>query len=1230
MPHPIFDITADSIAPLDEREFVDLCNRLLQAEGAIHGMKPDEVGTSLRVKDPDGGVDARTENAPTSSRWLPSGLTVWQCKSGKSAEPKDLKKEFKKPGVQAALKAGGSYVVLLGEDLTDKKRQSRVKALKECCDEQNLTHDRCRIFDASHIAQWVSEYPVLTFWQGFQRPSPSDWMRWEELASQKRFSVAFQSDPQRDDIIESIRTAISAPATTTIHHRIEGLAGFGKTRLSLEILRSQGLSERTMYAGQDRDIPQGFWTWMRNSPASIMLVVDECSRETSENLAQQAETCDGRVRLVTIGLSQQVNSLTQPNTFQLGKLEREAMLAVIQTVAPQLSQEARDVIVEVSSGYVKLAVGLAKAIQTHPTAPLRDLAGFPDVNELIEKFLVPDPINRRVMKAIALLPQIGWDDDLAGEGECVTNFLNLDWQDARSRVRDLTRTGYVAKSGRYRYITPHLLAVWLAGEVWDDQRAKMLSLLPRLPTLSSRRGLIERLRDLGEDPHAREVAESLLGGRGLFPDIDALNDNERAQIFGLLTEAAPQAGMVALNRLLGHLSHDGLLNFSKGRRQVVWTLEKLAWLPETFSDAAHLVLALAEAENEHWANNASGLWPALFGTYLGGTAVPALERQVLIREALESGSETRAKLAVRAISSVLNAHEVRSHSGDKPGGRIVPPEWHPDTWETAAAVKRAGLILLDSALESPFDSVKEAARKLLLDMGRQLVRQELTEETLIRWQRVDLTTYEQRREMQNRIGDVLEFDGDFLTPQQKSELEKFAASLKDDSFGERLRYCVAGRTRREAWELLKNKNNDHDEIAIEADRLAEESMTSPELLSSEIDYLASLNNFMLFPFAARLGQADEDWFWWPKIESHVQQGEAQEFAAAYLFGQVKAGRGERREEILDDWMKQGQPLATALLRVTQQNPDGITDEVVQRFIDLLKAGWVKPSQVGQPLGDGKATSSLSTHTFRELIDVMQQTASVQESSVEMSVTLSWIYDRLASHPQEQESLSPLVWKVFEAPDIDFEELSYSVLKDGVLEPWVLQQPRRMARAVLVQLGKGTVSHRGEHVAMETLKSALQIDSTGVWEEVAEKLSAPHKESLQLMWNLRGHLGSWIEAEVLLDWAKEHKNDERAPLLVADMAPVNGDPLHPLARGLIIEFGSDSKAASSLYSTFCSGSWIGPMSNYLEGNARAARVWLSDEHPNVRAWAQKLVRSLEAQIQDARLREEEEQLLMGNR
>ena len=55
------------------------------------------------------------------------------------------------------------------------------------------------------------------------------------------------------------------------------------------------------------------------------------------------------------------------------------------------------------------------------------------------------------------------------------------------------------------------------------------------------------------------------------------------------------------------------------RRRLVETLEKIAFHNDTFSDGARILLQLAVAENETWANNATGQFKELFPIVLGGT-----------------------------------------------------------------------------------------------------------------------------------------------------------------------------------------------------------------------------------------------------------------------------------------------------------------------------------------------------------------------------------------------------------------------------------------------------------------------------------------------------------------------------------------------------------------------------------------------------------------------------------
>ena len=73
-----------------------------------------------------------------------------------------------------------------------------------------------------------------------------------------------------------------------------------------------------------------------------------------------------------------------------------------------------------------------------------------------------------------------------------------------------------------------------------------------------------------------------------------------------------------------------MLRFEDGRRDVIWTLEGTALYPDLFKQSARLLLKLADAENETWSNNATGVFTGLFSLgysnfFSGGWSGPSSE-----------------------------------------------------------------------------------------------------------------------------------------------------------------------------------------------------------------------------------------------------------------------------------------------------------------------------------------------------------------------------------------------------------------------------------------------------------------------------------------------------------------------------------------------------------------------------------------------------------------------------
>jgi hypothetical protein len=1203
----IYEIGPDEVSRLDQLAFVDAVNHLVRAEASRSGIPTSGIHTNLRVNESDAGIDARVL-APSShrSQWIPLGTSAWQMKSG-NVYPGELRKEFNKPGVQKVVKHGGTYCVAIGVDYGDKLLQRREEVLQQCFHKLGLD-PRYRLYTASDLAAWGSEMLGIVLLPHFNHPV-GELTRWEKWSQDPKHALSFEADHQREQIVQEIRR-VEAGGTDLIHIRLEGQSGVGKTRLALEAFRGTDISERVSYASSPDDVYLPLFSWLEANPThDLILVVDECDKGTADRLHGKALRCRGRILLVTIGPGrppEYTRSLPE-GVFVLEKMGEAQIKSIVTDISSALHPQAIDFIARASSGFVKLATALARAILKDPSlVSAADLARAYDVDYLLNT-LIPGNVSRKVMKALALLSHVGWEREVALEGQVVTEFIGVPWSEAQDVASDMMRQGYIAKQGRYRYVTPHLLAVWLALEVWEARGEEVLGVAPKLPTPASRRALLERLADLGEAEVAYRVVEALLSEDGLFPDVNALDDEARADVFGTLCESAPQVGLRALERLLSHLPRDRLLTFQRGRRSTVWALERLAWHPETFFGAARVLLKLAEAENEPYANNATGIWASLFQTHLGGTAVSALERHQLLREALESDSSELRMLGLLGIQSALSTREIRDGEGEHQRGRIVPSEWRPRTLEEEYKVRRSALDLLDTSLADADSEVVAKAREILIQSSRGLILRGLADDVLARLKALPLRDEAEQHQMWELLQQILTWEGNALSVEQRKQIEQWAGTLMGESFHDRLRRW-AGQVSTLDYKKLMDHGRRPEDIAVE---LAEEGFRQPDLLHQELDWLNSSDAKYFHVFGRQLGELDSEHTWLPELAARARTGNAG-LLSAYLRGRADAGDKEWVQRLLDEWAESNQDMAFATFDATWRNEPG--EHAALRLVHLVDKGWISPVQLGQlPLGGWP--KALPPDIFRQLLGRLVQDDSPAATEGGLTMLLQW----LDGHPGQHAQVSQQAWALLERSFALSEQGMVSFCWENVAERYVSEAPRRIARAVLRIYEETDTVRLASDARLKVLRKALFADPKAVWPEIGEFLLRGDEPALRL----RLSLEDWgIEAAGstnLLEWAAHHK--PRGPRILARLAT----PMLALARGLLIHFGDDEVVGSSLAAKFLSGFWQGSQSAWLEGKLARAQGWVEDDHSAVRKWAGELVADLEQDIKRARQTEEEEYL-----
>ena len=170
-------------------------------------------------------------------------------------------------------------------------------------------------------------------------------------------------------------------------------------------------------------------------------------------------------------------------------------------------------VADVASGFPKLAVRLAEELARSARPRSSTPRSPPDVEEILLRAL-PDERLLRNLKPIALFSAVGFDDELGYELEAVAEVFGLVAAELRVVCETELTRGFVSRAGRYRMVSPRLVAIWLASDLigeTPDFDERIMSLPESL-----REAFIRQLEYFGPDsrqlPAALERVPSRTGG----------------------------------------------------------------------------------------------------------------------------------------------------------------------------------------------------------------------------------------------------------------------------------------------------------------------------------------------------------------------------------------------------------------------------------------------------------------------------------------------------------------------------------------------------------------------------------------------------------------------------------------------------------------------------------------------------------------------------------------------
>jgi hypothetical protein len=1176
-----FDVDPTEIANL-KTSFVPFMRQLMLAERVKVRLTGDALRLAQNENEPDGGIDAAVSNTATSN-WFPAGNSVWQFKRA-NVNPAALAKELRDaPAVQQALRDGESYRVVIGVGLTEQTIRSRTKALVEAAKDLkiDIADEQIKVIDANQICDWIDELPSVatsTHLTGSRKAMISI----EAWGAARELAETYVSCDSRGTTKTSIELVA---AGTQPDLRIEGEQGVGKTRLALEVLKDNDAAPLVAYVPAGDLVDADLRAFISQPGKDLILVVDNCDSALHKQLADGL-SADSAVRIITIGEADATTFSSRP-VAGVGEA-RDDELSDILNSNTNLSPEARRVVAENSFGNVRLAIALARELSAKEASEAAELLRLGDAKAFV-RALIPSQADYFLASVIALLERIGWTSDKRHELELLAEFVERPVSDFDKVEQCLRDAGLVSTFGRFRAVTPHPVAVFLAADAWERLGSSIVTdLLPRLPT-ELQLSLLRRAAALGRFEPVQAVLADMIAPDGPFGSLETIEADSSAAFLTQLAVVMPERTMRLLESLLRDKSFDELRQYKSSRRDLVWTLEKLAWHSATFEAAADLLLQLAQAENETWANNATGTWLSLFGVLLPATAASPTQRLAYLRACAQSPSEVVRHLVVKAARNAAHPHESVSVSAEVQGGAIVEPRGGVTTWADAASHRLELIRLLDQLRKDPAPGIASAATEALLSAMHPLIDQpEVGKELLKIYRSFEGDALDSLRKEMAGLRRLFKDHDNAVIREILDELER---ALPAPSPLEELRALLDTHP----WTFNEEGSNSFTELV----RLLDEVIKRDEL--------GVLLRWILtedLAAAVYLGEALAKRF--SNLDTVLPLLVETETALFVLIG-ILSDRANSNPAIFEDFLNSelGRNLPPASrVRIMVRAPN-TTSVAAMIHADLVKLSVVDGIQASF------GWQAQAIDVDREIVLSWVERVETQR---DYNALVDWLMLRFFREPipdSFDSIIDDLLVRRIEFPQLANERFDWSNL--AIKRAPV--RPLEISRLILDLIEQGELFSDFDDES-KALTEAAKASPIEVWDEVAARLGG---NRWRVAMTTRGWLTYAFPIEVIEAWVGDDLGRAR---LVASIAAVGGSEPSDVARFLLDRFGDDDQVGGSLSAEFGSGTWVGPWSGHIESQIKQLESWSSDASAGVRRWAARMIEGLRLQKQDALQREAE--------
>ncbi len=1246
----VFQVTTEQIESLNEKQLVDLINKLLRIECEKFSIPVSCISITNNLKAADDGEDASviwTASTPINTDWITSKCTVFQIKA-ETMGPARCKEEVQlkdktdlKKRPRFAFENDGSYIVISNKDnIPEKGRIERKNGIKEALKNFNKPYaDTANIefYDASKLYTWINSSPqaINYFFQTFVNFDPIMFLEWEVFKN--KFQQEFLHNYIPNKFLNELYKKIQEDLYQNKKHiRVIGLPGLGKTRLIYEILKSQeSFFSNFLYldCGVFKENSQILFLYRSlnmHFKNRLIILFDNCNLTLAKDLEADSLGTNHSI----ISLYHNLEGSIRDHYYIDASKTKDVTNSLTDDLFVGFPDSDKQRIKRISAGFPSMPVFLKKiSSSTKPFFVIDD-------QELVFRYLGIKDFScdeYKVIRACSLFKTFGYDANAKYQSDAIaTNFLisRINGADENKKIifhsccAKLIQRGILEEIGRRLFVKPIPLALYLAADWWmefpNNEIENFLKIIKDNQLLED---LCEQVSLLNFSEKAQQVTQNIC--ESFFVNAEVFNTEEGSRLFRALVVVNPNATIDTLVKIFGNSDLDQLKLINRGRRNLIWALEKLCFRKETFQKAAKVLLSFSAAENENYTNNATGQFLHLFQIHLAGTEVDLNQRTEIIKYALSKPEKEYKALGVSALSrALLSDHFVR-HSGAEEQGSAPPlNDYDPTTEEVFDYWKNIVGILYQIATSK--DEFNNTAFNALINHVRGLCSIGASSIILPVVEKLIEENQHDSIEIYNSLKFTYRFEKKRLHPNLVSKIKGLIEKLKPNDFKSIYKTTVASPN----WEDYDEEGSFTEIVIKKSEKVSEEFCNRLNKLTPEFYFIFQGEQQNGFYFGKKLAELTNDEiekqnYFFSFSMNALLATEKDKRNASVLAGFI-AGIGDKetqRNYLLQIKnnvdLKYLSFMLTSSLSVDKENLLSLFDLIDNKtfFIwDFLVFKY------------GRALDKISSE------DVLTFVKKVSEYGLDGKWTaLSVIYMYCFSN-QENWKLSKEFIKHLVLTDgiLSYEEVNFSIdlyhWSDSVIKILKESNEPLFAEEITKEIihfydTTKHIYHTDPYIT-NVLIVLIENYFDTVWPILNKALLSVGDHYLlynHLKYSIGSHIGGMGDKvgilfrgnhEKIFAWCQE--NVPLAPLRIVNMAPIFNDDMgqitwYSFTKRLIDEFGNIDGFLEELSANLGTWSWSGSVVPLLKGKKTLIKELETHHFIEVRRWAANELEKLEKQI-----------------